>query len=85
VLDDLVDNSMRKINPLAMVGSDQVIVYGLSNSLGAKNSRATFFHKFPHDSLFVFKIHVDGTPLPIHLQIPLAGVLSECSQSVLHC
>jgi hypothetical protein len=68
-----------------MVGTDIVIVYGLSNTLGAKNSRATFFHKFPCDSWFVFENHVDATLLPIHLQIPLKGVLSECSQSVLHC
>jgi hypothetical protein len=66
------------MNPLAMVSTNQVNVYGLSNSLGAKNRRATFFHKFPRDSWFVFKNNVDATLLPTHLQIPLAGVLSEC-------
>ena len=35
VLDNLVDNSVCQNNPLAMVGIDQVILYGLSNSLAA--------------------------------------------------
>jgi hypothetical protein len=68
-----------------MVGTAQVIIYGLSNTLGAKNSQAIFFQKFPSDSCFVFRNHVNATLLPIHLQIPLAGILSECLQSVLHC
>jgi hypothetical protein len=54
-------------NPLAVVGIAQVIVYSPSNTLGAKNGRATFFQKFPRDSWFVFKNHVDATLLPIHL------------------
>jgi hypothetical protein len=66
------------MNPLVMVSINQVNVYGLSNSLGAKKSRATFFHKFPRDSWFVFENKVNATLLPIHLQIPLAGILSEC-------
>jgi hypothetical protein len=60
-------------------------LFGLSNSLGAKNSRVTFFHKLPRDPRFVFENHVNATLLPIHLQIPLARVLSECLQSVLNC
>ena len=68
-----------------MVGTDQVNVQGLSNTLGAKNRGATVFQEIPRDSWFVFKNYVDATLLPIHLQIPLAGVLSECLRSVLHC
>jgi hypothetical protein len=54
-----------KRNPLAMVGTDMMIVYGLSNSFGAKNSRATFFHKFPCDWWYVFENPVDATLLSI--------------------
>jgi hypothetical protein len=49
------------------------------NTLGAKHSPATIFQKSLRDLWFVFKNHVDATLLPIHLQIPLRGILSEYS------
>jgi hypothetical protein len=40
---------------------------------------------FSGNSARLVVYRMDATLLPIHLQIPLAGILSECLQSVLHC
>jgi hypothetical protein len=48
----------------------------LSNSLGAKNSRKHFFHKFLCDSWFAFENHVDATNLSRRCSF---RVFADCS------